>query len=210
MTPPPSVHGGGQRLCRCCIILWQWRARGGHLCLQVLLLWYGLKWVGGGCRGRCRGEEGLDPLTAPDHWSIHRLITTDPWSVEPLLSPLAPQSALQQPLFGRGEMDGKNNDGWTCVLCLSHSLFLTVTKTGSPLHPAPKPPDSPLGHAEDYIWAAGDWGWGDWTTELQCTSCSNKKYIVILGSSSLSMEYHLNQSHDAAVWPSCDSFCFDQ
>lgn len=21
VTPPPSVHGGGQRLCRCCIIL---------------------------------------------------------------------------------------------------------------------------------------------------------------------------------------------
>lgn len=23
VTPPPSVHGGGQRLCRCCVILWQ-------------------------------------------------------------------------------------------------------------------------------------------------------------------------------------------
>ena len=27
---------------------------------------------------------------------------------------------------------------------------------------------------------------------------------------SLSVEYHLNQSHDTSMWPSCDSFCFDQ
>lgn len=33
--------------------------------------------------GGCRGEEGLDPLTAPDHWSIDGPIATDPWSVEP-------------------------------------------------------------------------------------------------------------------------------
>lgn len=124
VTPPPSVHGGGQRLCRCCIILWQWRARGGHLCLQVLLLWYGLKCVGGGHQGRWRGEEGLDPLTAPDHWSIHRLIATDPWSVEP-----APPFSSCSPISIAAAWVWAWRDGWKeqwwmdlCSLSVSFSL----------------------------------------------------------------------------------------
>ncbi len=100
VTPPPSVHGGGQRLCRCCIILWQWRARGGHLCLQVLLLWYGLKrggrgrgaWVGAGER---RGwTHSL--LLITDHYMDRSLLIPDQLN-PPLLSPLAHQSVLQQP-----------------------------------------------------------------------------------------------------------------
>lgn len=142
VTPPPSVHGGGQRLCRCCIILWQWRARGGHLCLQVLLLWYGLKWGGLRTGVRLGGEEGLDPLAAPDHRSIHRLITADPWSVEPApsLSSLAHRSGLQQPrdMAWRG---GRKEHGWSLSLSLSlwliFSLLLSLTlktKTDSPLY----------------------------------------------------------------------------
>lgn len=122
-------------------------------------------------------------------WTHSLLLITDQytdWSPlildqlnPPLLSPLAHQSALQQPWFGRGEMGGKNNDGWTCVLCLSHSLFHSVTKTGSLLHPAPHPPDSPLVRVEDYIWTAGDGGWGAKQWNYKCTSCSNKNMISL-------------------------------
>lgn len=45
---------------------------------------------------RWRGEEGLDPLTAPDHWSLHRLITTDPWSAKPA-PPLSSRSVISHP-----------------------------------------------------------------------------------------------------------------
>lgn len=148
VTPPPSVHGGGQRLCRCCIILWQRRARGGHLCLQVLLLWSGLKWVEGGHQGWCRGEEGLDPLTAPDRWLIHRLITTGLWSVKPAPPLSSSRQSCSSP--GQDVEDGwGNSHGWTFALCLCHSFFLTVkTSRGTPLHDT---------------WTTGDEQGGVWT-----------------------------------------------
>lgn len=136
VTPPPSVHGGGQRLCRCCIILWQWRARGGHLCLQVLLLWSGLRRVGGGHQGRCRGEEGLDPLTAPDLWWIHRLIATGPWSVEP--APPLSSSSQRCSSPGPDVEDGwGSSHRWTFALCLS----------------------SFLSHCKDTPWRLDSWRW---------------------------------------------------
>lgn len=144
VTPPPSVHGGGQRLCRCCIILWQWRARGGHLCLQVLLLWYGLKWVGGGHQGRCRGEEGLDPLTAPGHRSIHRLIAADPWSVEPTppLSSCLPISIAAAWVWA--QRNGWKEPWWMDLCPLSVSFSLSHCKDKKrfatsffPTHPWP-------------------------------------------------------------------------
>lgn len=39
VTPPPSVGGSGQRLCRCCIILWHKVQPHSILCLVFLLLW---------------------------------------------------------------------------------------------------------------------------------------------------------------------------
>lgn len=187
VTPPPSVHGGGQRLCRCCIILWQWRARGGHLCLQVLLLWEGgwcrVGGVGWGNWGRHRGERGLDPLTAPDHWSKHWLIAADPWSVEPApslssCSPISSAAAIRVTVWQGG---GKNTDGrsFSLFLSLSRALFLIVkTRTGSPFHSAlPHISDSPPAGVKDCIWTAagGVGGWNGETTVLHVQTLKKKK-----------------------------------
>lgn len=145
VTPPPSVHGGGQRLCRCCIILWQWRARGGHLCLQVLLLWSGLKWVGAGHQGRCRREEGLDPLTAPDLWLIHRLIATGPWSVEPAPPLSSSSQSCSSP--GPDVEDGWGKQSWMDLCSLSVSLFLSRYKD--------KDRRSAPWHLDSWWWAGG-------------------------------------------------------
>lgn len=143
VTPPPSVHGGGQRLCRCCIILWQWRARGGHLCLQVLLLWWGgwrLFGDGGGRVGGVGERRG---------WTHSLLLIntqTDPrWS---LISGHRPSSLLQ--LTGQcgsclGGVGGKRCE-WLDFLSfsLSVSLFLPVrTRTGRSLCNAPHVPEWP-------------------------------------------------------------------
>lgn len=187
VTPPPSVHGGGQRLCRCCIILWQWRARGGHLCLQVLLLWEGgwcrVGGVGWGNWGRHRGERGLDPLTAPDHWSKHWLIAADPWSVEPApslssCSPISSAAAIRVTVWQGG---GKNTDGrsFSLFLSLSRALFLIVkTRTGSPFHSAlPHICDSPPAGVKDCIWTAagGVGGWNGETTVLHVQTLKKKR-----------------------------------
>lgn len=187
VTPPPSVHGGGQRLCRCCIILWQWRARGGHLCLQVLLLWEGgwcrVGGVGWGNWGRHRGERGLDPLTAPDHWSKHWLIAADPWSVEPApslssCSPISSAAAIRVTVWQGG---GKNTDGrsFSLFLSLSRALFLIVkTRTGSPFHSAlPHISDSPPAGVKDCIWTAagGVGGWNGETTVLHVQTLKKKR-----------------------------------
>lgn len=193
VTPPPSVHGGGQRLCRCCIILWQWRARGGHLCLQVLLLWSGLKWVGAGHQGRCRREEGLDPLTAPDHWLIHRLIATDPWSVEPA-PPLSSSSrSCSSPSpdvevgWGETVTDGPFSS-------LSVSWFLSRYKDKD-RRSAP--------------WQLDSWWWagGRMNSTATIHHVLTKKRNTALLSRTPSVEYHLNQTHDSSVWPTFFLLC---
>lgn len=162
VTPPPSVHGGGQRLCRCCIILWQWRARGGHLCLQVLLLWWGLTVVWGwGRQGRWnRREEGLDPLLTHCSWSIHRLIPADPWSVD-----TAPPLFYSSPISVAANWEGAALGGvggkrceWLDFLSfsLSISLFLPVqTQTGRSLCNAPRVPEWPPVDVKDVLCAPG-------------------------------------------------------
>lgn len=192
VTPPPSVHGGGQRLCRCCIILWQWRARGGHLCLQVLLLWSGLKWVGAGHQGRCRREEGLDPLTAPDLWLIHRLIATGPWSVEP--APPLSSSSQSRSSPGPDVEDGWGKQSWMELCSLSVSLFLSRYKDKD-LRSAPWHLDS--------LWWAG----GRLNSRATIHHVLTNKQKNTLSSWTLSVEYHLNQTRDSSVWPSFFLLC---
>lgn len=92
----------------------------------------------------------------------------------PLLSPLAHQSALQQPqvlawwgLGGRTWMAG-----WTLFLSLSHFFSLTVRiKTDSTLHPAPYTSDPPTcGHRGLHLDS-----WRVWTVELQSIMFKLKK-----------------------------------
>lgn len=138
VTPPPSVHGSGQRLCRCCIILWQWRARGGHLCLQVLLLW--------GCVLKMSFEEEEDWKEEEEE---EEKKVEGTWIVEgerrgwthPLLlihwSPLIPDQLnppLVSPLVHQSVLQRRNVEERILSLsfsCLCFSLFLSENKTDS-------------------------------------------------------------------------------
>lgn len=139
--------------------------------------------VGWGNWGRHRGERGLDPLTAPDHWSKHWLIATDPWSVEPApslssCSPISSAAAIRVTVWQGG---GKNTDGrsFSLFLSLSRALFLIVkTRTGSPFHSAlPHISDSPPAGVKDCIWTAagGVGGWNGETTVLHVQTLKKKK-----------------------------------
>lgn len=82
-------------------------------------------------------------------------------------------------------------------LFFSLYLILTVkTTTGSLLHPAPHTPDSPPVGIEDCTWTAGD---GTTMHHVQPKKKKEEDNNVILGDSLLSVEYHLNQSHDTSM-----------
>lgn len=122
-----------------------------------------------------RGETGVG-VGERRGWTHSLLLITDQyidWSPlipdqfsPPLLSPLAHQSALQQPqVWGVEGSEERWMDGLSVSfsLSLSHSFFLTVrTQTGCPLHADPHTPDSPLVGLEDCTRTAGDGGSEQW------------------------------------------------
>lgn len=189
VTPPPSVHGGGQRLCRCCIILWQWRARGGHLCLQVLLLWSGLERAdGGGGVGERRGwTHSL--LLIPDSYTDWSPPVPDQSNL-PLLFSSSSQSC-KKPRSGCGRCIGKQSQMDFCSL--SASFFLSHCKDQQ-------------GHSTP--WHQDSWRWARGLFEQYHTSRSNKQTKnTISFSRTLCVEYLLSQTHDSSVWPTFFLLC---
>lgn len=151
-------------------------------------------------------------------WTHSLLLITDQyidWSPlipdqlsPPLLSPISHHSALQQPHVWAWRSQRKEH-WWTDSLffSLSHSLFfllysMLLLTTWSPHLWALRAASGPQEMG----------GLNSSTTMHHVQTLKNKKTdaFVIADNSLLSVEYYLNQSHETYMWPSCDSFCFDQ
>lgn len=138
------------------------------------LIWAQTGWERAGGWGRCRGEEGLDPLAAPDHWSIHRLIAH--WSLINWTHPSSPLLLTKQrcgsPRFGRGGVGGKNMDGSTFPPSVSFSLSHCKDKKKNRLSILLLTPLTPhlWAHLDTWKWVSEQWNYN--------TSCSTKKIKI--------------------------------